>query len=70
MGFVVTTLIFAAVGIIASLFVRICCSGGPSTHLFHLTLVVTAVVCTWLMWAIVYIAQMKPLIVPVLSEGE
>ncbi|KAF3451814.1 hypothetical protein FNV43_RR07910 [Rhamnella rubrinervis] len=37
---------------------------------FHLTLVVTAVVCSWMMWAIVYIAQMKPLIVPILSEGE
>ncbi|KAL5574801.1 hypothetical protein UlMin_016500 [Ulmus minor] len=70
MAFVVTTLIFAAVGIIASLLVRICFSGGPSANLLHFTLVVTAVVCSWMMWAIVYLAQMKPLIVPILSEGE
>ncbi|KAJ0102148.1 hypothetical protein Patl1_04090 [Pistacia atlantica] len=37
---------------------------------FHLTLVITATVCCWMMWAIVYLAQMKPLIVPILSEGE
>ncbi|CAG7887754.1 unnamed protein product [Brassica rapa] len=36
----------------------------------HFTLVITATVCCWLMWAIVYIAQMKPLIVPILSEVE
>lgn len=34
MGFVVTTLIFAVVGIIASLLVRICCSRGASTNLY------------------------------------
>ncbi|PWA36091.1 V-type proton ATPase subunit e1 [Artemisia annua] len=37
---------------------------------FHLTLVITATVCCWMMWAIVYLAQMNPLIVPILSEGE
>ncbi|KAL9992603.1 putative ATPase, V0 complex, subunit e1/e2 [Helianthus debilis subsp. tardiflorus] len=37
---------------------------------FHLTLVITATICCWLMWAIVYLAQMNPLIVPILSEGE
>ncbi|XP_060975039.1 V-type proton ATPase subunit e1 [Cannabis sativa] len=70
MGFLITTLIFAVVGVIASLLVRICCNRTPSTNLLHLTLVVTAVVCCWMMWAIVYLAQMKPLIVPILSEGE
>ncbi|BFG27374.1 V-type proton ATPase subunit e1-like [Prunus yedoensis var. nudiflora] len=70
MGFVVTTLIFAMVGVIASLMVRICCGRGASANLLHLTLVITAVVCCWMMWAIVYVAQMKPLIVPILSEGE
>ncbi|XWS11277.1 hypothetical protein CRYUN_Cryun38cG0070300 [Craigia yunnanensis] len=49
---------------------RICCNRGPSANLFHLTLVITATVCCWMMWAIVYLAQMKPLIVPILSEGE
>ncbi|KAH7843564.1 hypothetical protein Vadar_018254 [Vaccinium darrowii] len=70
MGFLVTTLIFSVVGIIASLCTRICFNRGPSTNLLHLTLVVTATVCCWMMWAIVYLAQMKPLIVPILSEGE
>ncbi|XP_072967756.1 V-type proton ATPase subunit e1 [Typha angustifolia] len=68
MGFWVTTLIFILVGIIASLSVRLCCNRGPSTNLFHLTLVSTATVCCWMMWAIVYLAQLKPLIVPILSE--
>ncbi|KAL2322726.1 hypothetical protein Fmac_027105 [Flemingia macrophylla] len=54
MGFLVTTLIFAVIGIIACLCTRICCNRGPSTNL----------------WAIVYLAQMKPLIVPILNEGE
>ncbi|CAI0379326.1 unnamed protein product [Linum tenue] len=84
MGFLVTTLIFVVVGIIASLCTRICCNRGPSTNLYassltlapllisqlHLTLVITATVSCWMMWAIVYLAQMKPLIVPILSEGE
>ncbi|XP_035543033.1 V-type proton ATPase subunit e1 [Juglans regia] len=70
MGFLVTTLIFMVIGIIASLCTRICCNRGPSTNLFHLTLIITATVCCWMMWAIVYLAQMKPLIVPILSEGE
>ncbi|CAM8908649.1 unnamed protein product [Rhodiola kirilowii] len=70
MGFVVTSLIFAMAGVFLSLFVRICCSKGASANLLHLTLVVTATVCCWLMWAIVYLAQLNPLIVPILSEGE
>ncbi|XP_043689660.1 V-type proton ATPase subunit e1 [Telopea speciosissima] len=70
MGFLITTLIFIVTGVIASLLVRICCNRGPSGNLFHLTLVITATVCCWMMWAIVYLAQMKPLIVPILSEGE
>ncbi|ESQ54600.1 hypothetical protein EUTSA_v10026732mg [Eutrema salsugineum] len=70
MAFLVTSLIFALVGIIASICTRICFNKGPSTNLLHLTLVITATVCCWMMWAIVYIAQMKPLIVPILSEVE
>ncbi|CAN0915825.1 hypothetical protein LINGRAHAP2_LOCUS29334 [Linum grandiflorum] len=34
MGFLVTTLIFLVVGIIASLCARICCNRGPSTNLY------------------------------------
>ncbi|XP_047980360.1 V-type proton ATPase subunit e1-like [Salvia hispanica] len=70
MGFLVTTLIFVLVGIIASLLTRICCNKGPSTNLLLLTLIITATVCCWMMWAIVYLAQMNPLIVPILNEEE
>ncbi|KAH7668462.1 V-type H+-transporting ATPase subunit e protein [Dioscorea alata] len=70
MGFLVITLIFVLTGVLASILVRLCFNRGPSTNLLHLTLVITATVCCWLMWAIVYLAQMKPLIVPILSEGE
>ncbi|CAN6462711.1 unnamed protein product [Victoria cruziana] len=70
MGFWFTTLMFVTVGVLASLLVRICCNRGPSTNLFHLTLVITTTVCCWMMWAIVYLAQLKPLIVPILIEGE
>ncbi|GMG99360.1 hypothetical protein Nepgr_001200 [Nepenthes gracilis] len=53
MGFFVTTLIFAVIGVIASLFTITCCNKGPSTNLFHLTLICTATACCWMMWAIV-----------------
>ncbi|CAI5515574.1 unnamed protein product [Closterium sp. Naga37s-1] len=44
---------------------------GPSTNLLHVTLVITATICCWLSWAIVYMAQMHPLVVPILkAEGE
>ncbi|XP_072964344.1 V-type proton ATPase subunit e1-like [Typha angustifolia] len=68
MGFMVTSLIFLVAGMVASLSARLCCNRGPSTNLFHLTLIMTATVCCWMMWAIVYLAQLKPLIVPILSE--
>ncbi|KAK1276335.1 hypothetical protein QJS04_geneDACA005689 [Acorus gramineus] len=68
MGFWVTTLIFILIGVVASLSARLCFNRGPSTNLFHLTLIITATVCCWMMWAIVYLAQMKPLIVPILNE--
>ncbi|KAF8017427.1 hypothetical protein BT93_H2563 [Corymbia citriodora subsp. variegata] len=70
MGFVVTSLVFTVIGILASLCTRVFCNSGPSTNLFLITLVITATVCCWMMWAIVYLAQMKPLIVPILSDGE
>ncbi|KAM7280302.1 hypothetical protein ACFE04_007436 [Oxalis oulophora] len=70
MGFVITTFIFVMTGIIASIGARLCCYKGPSTNLLLLTLIMTATVCCWMMWAIVYVAQMKPLIVPILSEGD
>ncbi|KAL3632702.1 V-type proton ATPase subunit e1 [Castilleja foliolosa] len=48
MGFVVTSLSFVVIGIIASLCVRLCCNRGPSANLLHLTLVITATVCCWM----------------------
>ncbi|MCO5559227.1 hypothetical protein L7F22_012822 [Adiantum nelumboides] len=35
----------------------------------HVLLVITAVICAWMMWAIVYLAQWKPLVNPILSES-
>ncbi|CAJ2629229.1 V-type proton ATPase subunit e2-like [Trifolium pratense] len=67
MGFVVTSLIFLLIGIIASFSTTICFNKGSSSNLFHLTLVLTSTICCWMMWAIVYLAQMNPLIVPILS---
>ncbi|XP_020692759.1 V-type proton ATPase subunit e1 [Dendrobium catenatum] len=70
MGFWVTSLIFLLAGVIGALSLRLCCNRGPSTNLLHFTLVITATICCWMMWAIVYLAQMYPLIVPILNEGE
>ncbi|KQK19668.1 V-type proton ATPase subunit e1 [Brachypodium distachyon] len=67
MGFLITTIIFFLAGFVASCLALICCNRGPSTNLFHVTLVITATICCWMMWAIVYLAQMKPLINPILS---
>lgn len=38
-------------------------------RLQHL-LFATSVFCCWMMWAIIYMAQMNPLVVPVLSGPE
>ena len=38
-------------------------------QLQHL-LFATSVFCCWMMWAIIYMAQMNPLVVPVLSGPE
>ncbi|KAK9832357.1 hypothetical protein WJX74_007542 [Apatococcus lobatus] len=37
--------------------------------LLGITLISTAVVCSWSMWAIIYIAQMNPLVRPILAGG-
>ncbi|XP_078442525.1 ATPase, V0 complex, subunit E isoform X1 [Wolffia australiana] len=49
MGFLATTIIFILIGVVASLSTLICCNRGPSTNLFHLTLVITATACCWMM---------------------
>ncbi|KAI5070500.1 hypothetical protein GOP47_0014843 [Adiantum capillus-veneris] len=67
--FFIVTLGFAAVGLLASLGVPIVYNKGSSTNRLHLLLVITAVICAWMMWAIVYMAQWKPLVNPILSES-
>ncbi|KAL4427346.1 hypothetical protein ABPG77_003255 [Micractinium sp. CCAP 211/92] len=43
-------------------------SGKPrSAKLLNHTLVATTVVCCWLMWGIVYLAQKYPLVRPILQ---
>ncbi|KAJ7556491.1 hypothetical protein O6H91_05G085800 [Diphasiastrum complanatum] len=69
MGFFVTTLLFFAVGFVASVALPFLYNKGPSENLLHVTLVITAVVCCWLLWAIVYLAQLKPLINPILKAA-
>ncbi|CAI5464563.1 unnamed protein product [Closterium sp. Yama58-4] len=70
-AFLVITLIFFALGFLGCVLVRVLYDKGPSTNLLHVTLVITATVCCWLSWAIVYMAQMHPLVVPILkAEGE
>ncbi|URD98033.1 ATPase, H transporting, lysosomal 9kDa, V0 subunit e1 [Musa troglodytarum] len=34
MGFLMTTIIFVVVGVVASVLVRLCCNRGPSTNLY------------------------------------
>ncbi|XP_020592428.1 V-type proton ATPase subunit e1 isoform X1 [Phalaenopsis equestris] len=50
MGFLVTSLIFLIAGVVASLSVRICLNRGPSTNLLHLTLILTATTCCWMIY--------------------
>ncbi|CAI5464374.1 unnamed protein product [Closterium sp. Yama58-4] len=70
-AFLVITLIFFALGFLGCVLVRVLYDKGPSTNLLHVTLVITATICCWLSWAIVYMAQMHPLVVPILkAEGE
>ncbi|KAJ7289941.1 hypothetical protein O6H91_Y303100 [Diphasiastrum complanatum] len=49
MGFFVTTLLFFAVGFVASVALPFLYNKGPSENLLHVTLVITAVVCCWLL---------------------
>ncbi|CAI5999508.1 unnamed protein product [Closterium sp. NIES-65] len=71
-AFLVITLIFFALGFLGCVLVRVLYDKGPSTNLqaachagHHRN------ICCWLSWAIVYMAQMHPLVVPILkAEGE
>ena len=48
----------------------VCCVvPAPPLRLQHL-LFGTSVFCCWMMWAIIYMAQMNPLVRPVLNGGD
>ncbi|GAQ91234.1 Vacuolar H+-ATPase V0 sector [Klebsormidium nitens] len=71
MGFFITTVIFLLAGFVGIGLFRVLYNKGPETNLLHYTWVITATICCWLTWAIVYMAQMHPLVVPILkAEGE
>jgi V-type H+-transporting ATPase subunit e len=71
MGFGVITLYYLLAALLGSLGIRIWYNKGPASNQMHVVLVNTAVICCYLMWAIVYLAQLKPLVVPILKgEGE
>lgn len=55
--------------LIFSVFVRVC-GVFNSSQSFWSSYLRCFLFCCFFRWAIVYIAQMKPLIVPILSEGE
>ncbi|KAH7281541.1 hypothetical protein KP509_36G052800 [Ceratopteris richardii] len=67
--FLIVTLGFAAVGLLSSIAVPVVYNKGSSTNRLHVLLVITTIVCAWMMWAIVYLAQWKPLVNPILSES-
>ncbi|EFJ09593.1 hypothetical protein SELMODRAFT_113278 [Selaginella moellendorffii] len=71
MNFAETSLVFLVAALLGSVSVRVLFNKGPSANLLHITLVIVAAICCWLLWAIVYMAQMHPLVRPILnSEGE
>ncbi|KAL3676386.1 hypothetical protein R1sor_026334 [Riccia sorocarpa] len=70
-GFLLTTLYFALASLVGTLGIKLGYDRGTSANKLHMLLVNTAVICCYLMWAIVWMAQWQPLIVPILkAEGE
>ncbi|CAM6090800.1 unnamed protein product [Calypogeia fissa] len=71
MGFLLITLYYILAGLVVTAAIPICFNKGPATNTLHILLVITAVICCYLLWAIVYLAQWHPLVVPILNaEGE
>ncbi|KAH7427965.1 hypothetical protein KP509_10G069200 [Ceratopteris richardii] len=64
--FFLVTFGFAVVGLLTHWRLPIVYNKGPSTNRLHRLLATTAVICAWMMWAIVFLAQWKPLVNPVL----
>ncbi|KAH8964898.1 hypothetical protein BDL97_04G089800 [Sphagnum fallax] len=71
MGFFVISLYYLLTALVGSLLINFCYNRGKSANMLHMVLVNTGVISCWLMWAIVWLSQWKPLINPVLkAEGE
>jgi len=70
MGLFTGTLVFLALEAVFVLWV-VATTGrsGPKANL-QFTLYTTAVVCCWMMWAMMYIAQSKPLIRPTFKDDD
>ena len=67
-GFWLTTFLF--LGLEGVLFAYVRATGVRGTNQLRHALAATTVICMWMMWSIVYLAQMNPLIVPVLNKEE
>lgn len=57
------------VGLEAIFFVAVLITGRKGENALKHVLCITAVVCCWIMWAVVYIAQLHPLVRPQLQGG-
>ncbi|GMH33920.1 hypothetical protein BSKO_01754 [Bryopsis sp. KO-2023] len=67
--FLWTTLIFFAAGVIGTIVGHI--SSPRELKSLTTLLVITGVTCCWMLWAIFYLGQMNPLVLPELkAEGE
>eukprot|EP00884_Botryococcus_braunii_P013917 jgi/Botrbrau1/22526/Bobra.114_2s0050.1 len=65
MGFWQITLLFLLLEVVLAGIMWLL--GKKSENQLNQLLVATSVVCCWLMWAIIYIAQLHPLVRPVLQ---
>lgn len=68
-GFWVGTVVFLIMGVIANAALKF--NGqknDPANNLLKHTLTITAFICCWMMWGIIYLAQMNPLVMPILGE--
>ncbi|CAM6095121.1 unnamed protein product [Calypogeia fissa] len=71
MGFILISFYYLLACLVGSLAVPIWFNKGLAANKMHVLLVNTAVICCYLMWAIVYLAQWHPLVDPILNaEGE
>ncbi|BBN12554.1 V-type H+-transporting ATPase subunit e [Marchantia polymorpha subsp. ruderalis] len=70
-GFLLTSVYFLFASLVGTLSVKLWYDKGSAANKLHMLLVNTAVICCYLIWAIVWMAQWHPLVVPILkAEGE